>query len=230
MNVFAIDTTTKFLCIGLQTNTGRYEYRVEVGIKLSQALIPTVKRVLSAAGLEIGGVDYFVAGIGPGSFTAVRIGLASVKAFAWGLQKPVAGVCTLDILAAGARREGIVVPMIDAKRSLFYSAVYRKNAAGLKRLSPYVLLPRDALIGLVSKKVASSKKSTIIITGDGVPALKDACIASFPGVVFLDKDAWYPQPRPLLELGTARIAAKEFVHPFKLEPVYLYPQDCQVRR
>jgi tRNA threonylcarbamoyladenosine biosynthesis protein TsaB len=158
MNVFAIDTTTKFLCIGIETSSGRYEYRVEAGIKLSKTLIPTVKNVLSAAGLEIRDIDCFIAGLGPGSFTAVRIGLASVKAFAWGLHKPVSGVCTLDILAAGARRDGIVVPVIDAKRSLFYSAVYRNDAAGLKRLSPYLLLPQDALIGLVRKKVASSKK------------------------------------------------------------------------
>jgi tRNA threonylcarbamoyladenosine biosynthesis protein TsaB len=76
--------------------------------------------LLRAAGVEVGDLDRMAVGVGPGSFTGVRIGLAAARGFALALELPVAGVSTLDALAAGAPG---AVPVIDARRGETFTVV-----------------------------------------------------------------------------------------------------------
>ena len=78
MKILGIDTTTGRLCLGLYVDGKFYEYSLEVGRKLSALLVPTIQRVIDAAGLKIADIDYFACGLGPGSFTGMRIGLATI--------------------------------------------------------------------------------------------------------------------------------------------------------
>lgn len=228
MKFIALDTTTKFLGIGLSDGERAYAYSLETGTKLSTLLLPHLERLCAALKWKIRDIDYFSCGIGPGSFTGVRIGLAAVKGLAWSLQKPMIGLPTLDILAANAKGgEGLVVPVIDARRGLLYSSVYTGSARGMSRRAAFMLLTPDELL----KKLAVFHKGSrsVFFLGDGASVYRDLLLRRCPKAVILDKDCWYPRGGALVELTLERIRAKKFDDPFKLKPLYLYAKECQVR-
>ena len=127
MIILGIDTSTKFLCIGVLDDAGKvYEFRLEAGKKLATILMPSIKRVLDSLDLSVKDIDYFAAGTGPGSFTGIRIGLSTIKGLALAGRKPVAGISSLDIMALNAGAvDGLVCPMVDAKRGLIYFSIYK---------------------------------------------------------------------------------------------------------
>jgi len=175
-------------------------------------------------------IDYYALGLGPGSFTALRIGHSVVKALAWANHKPVAGIPTLDIISGHpAMPCGDILTVVDAKRSLLYSGFYRKTSAGVRKLSPERLFSVGELVSYAKKKFSTGKGKEIIIVGDGIIQYGDAIKSVLPEAVFLDKDLWYPQPQPLISSALRSITAGKLTDPFVVEPIYLYPQDCQVR-
>ncbi|MCX5706656.1 MAG: tRNA (adenosine(37)-N6)-threonylcarbamoyltransferase complex dimerization subunit type 1 TsaB, partial [Candidatus Omnitrophica bacterium] len=146
MKILAIDTTTKFLCLGIYDGAKTYEYNLEVGPKLSSLLAVTIKRALEALNFDVQAIDYFVCGLGPGSFTGMRVGLSTIKGLAWVTNKPVIGIPTLDILAKNVDiNDRLIIPVIDAKRSLIYCSVYKKQGAKLSRITPYLLITKNEL-------------------------------------------------------------------------------------
>ncbi len=222
MKILLIDTSTKFLCLGIYDNAKVYEYNLNVGRKLSSLLSMTIKRVVEAAGLSLNDIDYFACGLGPGSFTGLRVGIAAVKGLSWGLKKPVVGVSTLDILANGVKdTDAPIVPIIDAKRNLIYSAIYRKKNRRLLRLSPYMLLSEKAAF----KKI----KSNSILLGDAAALYKDKILQNIKGARILETDYWYPKPHNMIELVLEKIRQKKVSSASGLRPIYLYPKECQIR-
>lgn len=222
MKILAIDTSTKFLCLGIYDEGKIYEYNLEVGIKLSGLLFPTIRRVLAAASLDIRKIDYFACGLGPGSFTGMRVGISAVKGVSWALNKPVIGISTLDILAQNAKdSDKKIVPIIDAKRGLIYSCVYRKEKGRLKRSTPYMLLSGKALL----RKI----KSNALFFGDAVNLYKEDILLRCKGAEILDKDYWYPQARNIIKLALKGIREKRAARPQNLKPIYLYAKECQIK-
>lgn len=221
MKILGIDTSTKFLSIGICDNDKIYEYNLELGRKHSVLLVPTIKRIIDALGWDLKKVDYLSCGLGPGSFTGLRIGVATLKGLSFSLNKPILGISTLDILAKNSDRDGIIMPAVDAKRNLVYSAIYRKCAKVLKRISPYMLLPVDEFL----KKARPN--STLL--GDGLALYKDEILKNVKGAYLLDRDYWYPQGRNIIELSFDQIKEKRFSDAFKINPIYLYPKECQIK-
>ena len=200
-----------------------YEFRLETGRKLSGLITIAIARALEAVGLKPQDLDYFACGLGPGSFTGIRIGLSTIKGLAWALKKPVLGIPTLDILAAGAnQRETMIVPAVDARRNLIYCSGYRFQGSALKRLMPYMLLSTEEFY----RKV----KPRSVILGDAVQLYRQGILKNIKGAQILDKDYWYPRPRPLIALAKEYAAGGKFSTALKVKPIYLYPKECQVRR
>lgn len=223
MKILGIDTTTKFLCLGLYDNTKIYEYTLEVGRKLSSLLGPTIKRTLDTLGWKMRDIDYFACGLGPGSFTGVRVGLATMKGMSWALNKPIIGISTLDILAKNAAKADVqIIPLIDAKRNLVYSSIYRNKNVRLTRVGPYMLSTREEFF----KKI----KTNAIILGDAAGLYKDEILSHIEGAHILEKDYWYPRAHNLIALALERIKDKKLHDPFKIRPIYLYPKECQIRK
>lgn len=222
MKILGIDTTTKFLCLGIYDGARVYEYNLEVGRGLSVLLAQTIKRVLDALGWRTADIDYFACGLGPGSFTGMRVGVACVKGLSWAVNRPVIGIPTLDILAGNVRdSDKAVVPIIDAKRGLVYCAVYKNKNGFIQRIKSYTLLRQEEL-----RKFAGANS---IILGDAVGLYKDSILSNIKGVTVLDRDYWYPKAGNIIGLSLERIRAKKFDNPFDLKPIYLYPQECQIK-
>jgi tRNA threonylcarbamoyladenosine biosynthesis protein TsaB len=223
MKLLAVDTSTKYLSLGIYNEGSLYGYNLEVGPKLSSLLAVTIKRVLDASGLDIKNLDYFACGLGPGSFTGMRVGLSTMKGLSWALRKPLIGISTLDILAMNALscNRKIIIPVIDAKRSLIYSCFYKNINGSLKKISPYMLLSKEDLL----KKI----KQPAVIFGDALNLYKEDILKSAPQSVLLDKDYWYPKAHNIIKLAVLRIKNKKFDDLLKINPIYVYPKDCQVK-
>jgi tRNA threonylcarbamoyladenosine biosynthesis protein TsaB len=221
MKILGVDTSTKFLCLSVYDDGKICEYNIELEKKHSKLLLLVVKSVLEALSWDIADIDYFACGIGPGSFTGVRIGVTAIKGLSFCLKKPVLGISTLDILAGNANREGIIVPAIDAKRSLIYCGIYRNSSGILKRLSPYMLLPKEEFL----KKI----KANSVILGDAITLYKEDFLKNIKGATILDKDYWYPKGRNIIHFALQQIKEKKFNNAFNLKPSYLYPKECQVK-
>ena len=122
MRVLAIDTSSSALGAAIADEQGIIgEFGLHTGRQHSEALLPLLQSLLQAAGLSLADMDAFGVTIGPGSFTGLRIGLATVKAWAQALDKPVVAVSSLEALALTAAEAGMLVcPTLDARRDELY--------------------------------------------------------------------------------------------------------------
>jgi len=222
MKILAIDTTTKILTIGVYSDARVSEYNLETGRKLSNLITLTIIRVLDTAELDIKDIDYFACGLGPGSFTGIRTGISTIKGLAWVTNKPVIGVSTLDILAQNVKdTEKQIIPLIDAKRNLVYSCIYKKKSGILKKTGAYMLVGIDRL--------CKKAKTGSIILGDAAGLYRDSILKNLKGAEILDKDYWYPKAHNLIELALEKIKANKLNDAFNITPLYLYPKECQIK-
>lgn len=222
MKILGIDTTTKFICLGLYVDGRFYEYNLQVGRRLSELLVPTIQRVVSAVGLKIADIDYFTCGLGPGSFTGMRIGLATAKGLSAVRAKPVIGISSLDILAKNVLvKDSLIVVANDAGRGLIYCSSYNFEHGVLRRKSEYALLTLDEFIKKFNKKP--------IILGSAISLYKEKLL-SIKGSKVLDKDYWFLKAHNLIDLALSKIKARQFSSAITIKPIYLYPKECQIRR
>lgn len=149
MKVLAIDTSTLVSSVAvLDEDVVLGEMSLNQEMTHSENLVPMVDEVLKNIQVDISEIDLYAVAIGPGSFTGLRIGLATIKAFAHLFDKPLVGVSTLEGLAYSLVGEAIVVPMIDARRDRVYGAIY-KAQEGLETLEKEAIYYMDDLIDLL---------------------------------------------------------------------------------
>lgn len=157
MHVLAFDTSTDITAVAV-TRDGQVlaEAHEPSQEKHAEILLSRVQACLARAGLALAEIDLFAVGIGPGSFTGVRVGLATAKGFALGTGKPVRGESSLSTLAEAAFASGSVaegtlcVPLLDAHKGEVFAAVYARAAGGeLECVVPgFHALPEAALARL----------------------------------------------------------------------------------
>ena len=158
--------------------------------------------------------------------------MAAIKGFAWALSKPVVEVPTLDTLARNIflipdpASRGLVVPVIDAKRNLIYTAFYKIDKSGLKRITPFMLLNQTEFLAKLKSKTL---RKGCVIFGDALNVHRQVMQAGIRGACFLDKDHYVLSPGNLLTLGRELIKDKKITNPFDIEPIYLYPKECQIK-
>jgi len=222
MKILAIDTSTKNLCLAIYDQGKFYEYNLAVGRELSVLLAPSIQRAVEGAGLKISDIDYFAAGLGPGSFTGLRIGLAAIKGISVIGNKPVIGVSSLDILAKNAGiTDRVIVSALDARRGLIYCSSYKNEKGILKRKSNYQLLSQDEFI-----KTFPSKS---VILGDALDLYRNKILSHIKGSVALDKDYWKLSAHNLMELVLNKIKSRQASSALTIKPIYLYPKECQIK-
>lgn len=113
------------------------EYTVNNGNTHSETLLPMIQAALAALSLSISDIDLFAVSSGPGSFTGVRIGAATLKGLAFASGKPCVGISTLHALALNLLPvKGLICPVMNARRSQVYTALFRSDGETLERLMP----------------------------------------------------------------------------------------------
>lgn len=130
MVFLTMDTATEVLCLGLGDETGKMLAAwTSVAPKMHATLLhPLLDEMLAAVGLEIGDLHGIMVGVGPGSYTGVRIAVTAAKVLAYTLNIPVVPVSSLEAAAYAAHlHHGLVVVAWDARRHAVYSAAYRSD-------------------------------------------------------------------------------------------------------
>ncbi len=141
-----------------------------VGNTHSETLLPTIEHLLKATNITYDRVDLFACAAGPGSFTGVRIGAATVKGLAFGRNVPCVGVSALEALAYNLIGfDGILCPVMDARRSQLYNALFRCQNGVIERITPDRTIAASALA-----EELKAYDDTILVNGGGTPILCEA--------------------------------------------------------
>jgi tRNA threonylcarbamoyladenosine biosynthesis protein TsaB len=121
-------------------------------------LLPAVSRVLAAAGVALGQVEVFAVAAGPGSFTGVRVGLVTVKAWAEAYRRGIAAVSRLEALARESSGSApYVAPFFDARRNQVFGALFHRRGSGLERLEDEMVIAPDQFLDWCRAKTAGER-------------------------------------------------------------------------
>lgn len=225
MNLLSIDTSTKKLSLAISRDEKVLKFRnVQLDRPLSSSIMPSIKKILRDSQIPLARLDGFAVGLGPGSFTSLRVGLSTVKGLAFALRKPVVGIPSLDILAMNIQEDDArVCALCDARRDLVYACLYDKRGMALKRKSEYLLVN--------IQEVLKQIRGEVVFVGDGIELFKDD-IKRAKGITpkFADKKHMFPEARSLASLAIKRFQKQKYDNIDKLIPLYLYPDHCQIKK
>jgi tRNA threonylcarbamoyladenosine biosynthesis protein TsaB len=223
--LLALETATRWPSVALLRGA---ELAGEIALPPSRAvseeLLPAIDALLVQSAVALAAVDALAVSIGPGSFTGLRVGLATVKGLAFGEPLLVAPVSTLAALACGAGdTPEPVAALLDARRDEVYAGVYAPGGAGS---APLVA---EGLYGL--RELAAVLPARCVLVGEG--ALLHAAAwptLTGPGVRVLGEEARAPRARDVARLGRALLEAGGGVAADALVPRYLRRAEAEVRR
>ncbi len=227
MLILALDSTAQVGSVALcQDETLIAEYTINTGHTHSETLLPMVESVLKIAGYTVDDVDLFVCTAGPGSFTGVRIGAATIKGIAFGKDKPCIGVSTLESLALnGVSLDGILCPAMNARRQQVYNALFNCNGRELTRLCDDRAL---AITELGEELATKYSDRPVYLMGDGAKLVYDALSEAMGERLILLPErlihqSGYNTARAGLRLWQEGVRTTDA----ELAPVYLRPSQAE---
>ena len=147
MLTLAMDTATKVCTVALcRDNELLAEYNINMGMTHSEGLLPQIQQLLDRTGVKKNEIELLAVSMGPGSFTGLRIGLATAEAMAYSWQRYLHGVDTLKAMAYNIPVDGVVLsPVLDAQKGNYYQAIYKWEKGQLKELAPVEVVSKDQL-------------------------------------------------------------------------------------
>ena len=198
------------------------ESRASIALTHSERLMIAVDRVLQDAGWTVRDLQGLAVSIGPGSFTGLRVGLATIKGLAMALSLPVAPVPTLDALASTLPfADAPVCPLIDARKGEVYLSLYRWRDGRMAREWDYLALSPAA--------AAERLSAPVIVLGDGVTACRPHLERLGDAVRVAPPAQRLPSPAVVAQIGHALLEAGEGVPADSLLPLYLRPSEAELK-
>lgn len=164
MNVLAIDTSNQIMGVAiLKDNIVVGEIVTNLTKNHSVRLMPAIVQLMNDISIKPEQLDEIVVAKGPGSFTGVRIGLATAKAMAWSLAIPIKGVSSLEALAyQGSFFTSYICSFFDARRGMVYTGLYQWNHDQIELIDEEVNLPMDQWLD----RLAKEKKPVLFLSQD----------------------------------------------------------------
>ncbi|MBE6652957.1 MAG: tRNA (adenosine(37)-N6)-threonylcarbamoyltransferase complex dimerization subunit type 1 TsaB [Ruminococcaceae bacterium] len=230
MLILALDSTAQVGSVALCEDEKLIaEYTINTGHTHSETLLPMVESVLKIAGYTVDDVDLFVCTAGPGSFTGVRIGAATVKGMAFGKEKPCIGVSTLEALALnGVALEGILCPAMNARRQQVYNALFACDGFELTRLCEDRPL---AITDLGAELQEQYPDRPVYLMGDGAKLVYDALSETLGGRLRMLPERLLHQSGYNTALAGLRLYRQGVrTTDAELMPVYLRPSQAERMR
>jgi tRNA threonylcarbamoyladenosine biosynthesis protein TsaB len=165
MKILAVDTSTLVLSVAvLDEQKVLGEKTTNLQKNHSIRLMPAIDELLQNLELSLSDMDLLAVTKGPGSYTGVRIGVTTMKTFAWAIGKPYIGISTLAVLAMnGVHFPGLIVPLLNARRDQVYTAIYQAESGALRAQLPEQLMPVETLLEQLQQQTQS-----VLFLGDNV--------------------------------------------------------------
>ncbi len=185
----------------------------------SSVLMPNILSFLDEYGLGIDDIDGWGVAIGPGSFTGLRIGLATVLGLTFGRDVPVVGVGTLRAMAVVGGISGLVAPSIDARKKEIYTGLYRVENGEIEEIlvEELAIAPEEWL-----ERLSNIERDDMYVWGSGVERYRDLSVQAGCNIVNVDVP---------LSRGVARIARREIENGYRgkpYEPIYLRKSEAEI--
>lgn len=224
MLILALDSTATVASVALCEDERLLgEYTLQNGNTHSETLLPMIESLLGFHDLTANDVDLFAASAGPGSFTGVRIGAATLKGLAFDTQKPCIGVSTLEALAYNLNIvNGLVCPVMNARRKQVYTALFRYQNGQAERL-----LSDSAIAITELDEILKQYDEPVYLTGDGY-AITEALLTHtiIPTPERLRNQSAYSVAQIARKLYTAGAVTTDS----EMVPTYLRPSQAERER
>lgn len=224
MKMLAFDTSTDCLTAGIYQDTQALaEYHEVSFTRHSEGFFGVLKTLMERSKTKPAALDFVALGIGPGSFTGLRVGVAAAKMMALSLGVKLIGIPTHEIVAMNAQDyKGTVVVVGDAKKGNLYASSYRASAAGMTAT-------QSACVVSAAEFFVKMPKPFCLIVDDWqlvrnlIPAAAQDLVAAV-----LERQLAFPSAAMIARAAASRITRRSFINPYKIAPLYLYPRDCNV--
>lgn len=187
-NVLAVDTSSRVLSVALKAGAEAvFEANLEGTPRHSEQLIDLIEEALKRLRLRKTKLDQFIWGLGPGSFTGLRIGLSVLKGICLGLRKPAYGASSLDLIALGSGLvSGELAVCVDARRSGIYGAFYRFENGLMRKITGDSIFSLEALL--------KRADGDTVFVGDALETYGDSIRSELGREIrFLSSSFWYPR-------------------------------------
>ena len=227
MLILAFETSAKAGSVALMDESRLLgESYCNTGLTHSQTLMTMAEDLLKNCGYIPKDVTAVAVAAGPGSFTGVRIGVAAAKGFAWGGELPCYGISTLEAMAENLGIwQGIVCPVMDARRSQVYNALFRAEQGKLVRLT------EDRAIALQDlAEEIKNYSETVFLVGDGAVLCYNTLSNDVPMLVSPPEHRMHQRAAGVAILAKQQILAGEAPSGGELQPNYLRLSQAERER
>ncbi len=220
MLVLALETATErasaALVAGAEVGAA---WHAETAGDLCRRFAPEIARLVARGGLDFDEVELVAIGLGPGSFTSLRIGLATAKAVALAREVPLVGASSLEALAWRNKSEydGLLCPILDAKRGDLYASVYRTAGPAMRQVEAEMVVKPEAL----AAKLSPYHDEPVTFFGRFEAEQARAIKTTSPSGWRVLTGPVYPQAEAIAELGRSRYESRGADELASLRPIYV---------
>lgn len=213
-----IETSTERAIVGVvEKDVILYRYELPVGLNNSKYLAPAVEKGLQTLGIRLNDVAYVAVGIGPGSYTGIRVGAILAKTLAYAAEVPLVGVCTLHCFTP--LREGPFAVLIDAKISGAYVISGIKQGENVSYGTDPQVLPLNELDGILLEKM-------LVLTPQE-KILKEKLGSLYPHLCW---EQTYPDLLQMARLAAVKFTKGAVAQDGDLELMYLRKTQAEIEK
>ncbi|SNS47544.1 tRNA threonylcarbamoyladenosine biosynthesis protein TsaB [Anaerovirgula multivorans] len=225
MKILALDTSSIVATAAVMDDEKLMgEYILNHKKTHSQKLMPILEEILESCELSPKEIDLFGVALGPGSFTGLRIGLATIKAMAQALDKPVVGVSTLEGLAFNlVYCKALICPIIDAQRNLVYTGTYQWQQMQLQKVMEEEVVPIEELIATLK-----DRSQEIVFVGDALEKFQGLIQEEMKGLaMFPPSIVRMPRASSIGELARRKAERGEVYKASEILPIYMRKSQAE---
>ena len=231
MNILAFDTVSSSFSIALKSDDSIIEISKENIKNHNSELIPILDDFLKENKLSLDNIDCIVLGIGPGSFTSIRIAFATIKSICYAKNIKIIGVSSLESLYQNIKSfDGLKLALIEARKGNVYANIYKDD----KKIKENLDLTYNEIIDLIDS--ISNKNEIITLCGDGFSKNKEFFLESLKNnsknykINDLDNSFNIIKASNSILLSEGRIKAGDFDDIFSLSPLYLRKSEAENKK
>ena len=227
MNILAFDTVSSSFSVALKSDNSIIEINKENIKNHNSELIPILNDFLKENKLSLDNIDCIVLGIGPGSFTSIRIAFATIKSICYAKNIKIIGVSSLESLYQNIKSfNGLKLALIEARKGSVYTNIYRDD----KKIKENLDLTYNELIDLIDS--ISNENEIITLCGDGFSKNKEIFLESLKNYKINDLDNSFSiiKASNSIILSESRFKAGDFDNIFSLSPLYLRKSEAENKK